>query len=85
MFSAKMEPHRWVTGLFAHQRYHFSGEALQARDALGDGFTAEVKDQFVHADSGEGTDVAGDFVRLPEKLRRMPSRSGMAVSYSGAL
>src|SRR5262245_17844094 len=44
------------------QRDHLGGEALQALEAVGEGIAAAVEDQFVHADRGEGTDVARDLV-----------------------
>jgi hypothetical protein len=37
-----------MTGLLTHQRDHFGSAALLARDAMGDGLAAEVKDQLVH-------------------------------------
>src|SRR5712691_3718558 len=46
----------------ANQRDHLRGEALQALDAVGNRAAPEVEDQFVHADRGKRTDVAGDLV-----------------------
>jgi hypothetical protein len=71
--------HRWVK--FAHQRYHFGGEALQARDAFDDGLTAEIKDQLVHTDGSKGTDVAGDVVRTAGKAsaRTVAIRDGGVI------
>src|SRR5271167_683628 len=63
-----------ASALAVNQRNDVNGEPLQALDALGDRLAAEVKDQLVHADRSEGTDVAGDLFRLAGELPAGPVR-----------
>ena len=70
-----------TAALIAHQRDHFSSEALQARDTRGDGLAAEVEDQFVHADSCKGADVTGDILRIA----RETSADAVAIRNGGVI
>src|SRR5689334_19480778 len=46
----------------ADQWDHFGSKSLQARNAVSNGFAAEVEDQLVHANGTKGADVASDII-----------------------